>query len=102
MSDKEKIVSLIYEVIDELNEKNPSDIQIEKSPETSLLIRSGNLDSLDLVNLIVGIEQHVEETFGTPISLADEKAMTHNPNPFGSIALLTDYVSLLLEQKSDE
>ena len=69
-----QVVNLIYESLDELNEEL-DDIKIEKTENTVLLGEKSGLDSLNLVNLIVGTEQRVEDQFGFAISaIANEKA----------------------------
>lgn len=44
----------------------------DKSIDTILFGRSGKLDSLELVNLIITIEQKIEEKLGTTITIADK------------------------------
>ena len=66
---------------------------------TALFNNAGNLDSLDLVELIMSVEQRIEERFGETITLMDGESMSYDKNPFGSVGDLADYVSLLLNKK---
>ena len=95
-----KILKIIYEAIDELNEQLPSDQKLEKSEATVLFDNEGKLDSLGLVNLIVLLEQKIDQNLNVQITLADEKAMSQEQSPFKSIKTLIAYISKLLEEKS--
>ena len=76
MSTKKKITEAIFEAIDEVNQILPGQKKIGKSLDSELYGLNGMLDSLELVNLIVAVEQYVEDSFGTPIILADQRAMS--------------------------
>ncbi len=96
----EKIKETIFAAIDEVNEQRPKDKQIEKTIETPLAEPSGQLDSLGIINLIVATEQKIEEELGATITLADEKAMFHDNNPFRTVGTLAEYISALVEEKA--
>ncbi len=98
MTDTEKIIQVIFDAIDELNEQRPDETPLEKSADTVLFGRSGSLDSLGLVNLIVAVEQGLEETFGVSLVLADEKAMSQKNSPFRTVKALAEYVGVLLSE----
>ncbi len=102
MIDKDKITQVIFEAIDEFNEQQAEEQQLEKSLDTILFGNSGKLNSLGLVNLIVGIEQKLEEEFGTAVTLADERAMSQTNSPFQTIGSLAEYTWSLLQEKVDE
>ena len=93
---KDKIVALIYEVIDEENEARDQDKRIIKSLETLFLSKDGGLDSLDLVSLIVATEEKIVDSFDVEITIADAKAMSQKNSPFKSVNSLADYVLELL------
>ncbi len=101
MIDTEKVLQAIYSAVDEINELREKDAQVEKSTDTVLYGPSGNLDSIALVNLVVAIEQNIEEEFGLPIILADEKAMSQRTSPFKTIEALAQYISSLLNENPD-
>ncbi len=101
MSDTEKIIQVIFDAIDELNAQRPDETPLEKSAGTVLFGKSGSLDSLGLVNLIVAVEQGVEETFGASVTLADEKAMSQKNSPFRNVSSLAEYVDVLLSEDAD-
>lgn len=95
----ERIVQAIYKAVDEVNEQLPKEYRIEKSMETALFGRTGSLDSLGLVSMIVAVEQKIEEEFGVAIVLADEKVLSQQTSPFQTIGTLVNHVSMLLKEK---
>ncbi len=96
---QEKVLGLIYETIDELNEDSDDDINVEKKPDTVLLGPESCLDSLKLVNLIVEIEQKVEDEYGFAISaIANEKAMSRKVSPLRNIITLAEFITSIIEE----
>jgi acyl carrier protein len=71
---------------------------LAKSADTVLFGKSGSLDSLGLVNLIVAVEQGLEETFEASLTLADERAMSQKNSPFRNVNALAEYVDVLLSE----
>ena len=86
----EKISHLIADAIDEIDlDDDPGDI----SMDTVLYGDDGLLDSIQLVNLIVAVEQRVEEEMGFSVAIADEKAISQRNSPFRTVGTLCDYIS---------
>ena len=94
----EKIREAIYHAVDGMNEQLPKGRTLEKSPQTILFGKGGQLDSLGLVSFIVEVEQKIEEELGVSITLADERAMSQKSSPFLTLQTLSEYVSLLLKE----
>lgn len=97
MENLEAVMQLIFSAIDELNRQLAADQRLEQSADTALFGESGKLDSLGLINLIVGVEENVAEAFDVAINLADESALSGADSPFQTVRTLADHVSLLLE-----
>jgi len=57
------------------------------------------LDSMDLVALVVDLEEQIRDAFGKEITLADERAMSQEVNPFSKVESLTRYIHLLLTER---
>ena len=91
--EKAKVLNLVVESINELNEMREDDEQIEASATASLYGEGSSLDSLALVNLIVIAEEKIEDTFEVSLTLADEKAMSLRISPFRSVETLSDYIA---------
>ena len=101
MDKREKITQVIYSVIDEEINSLPSRKEpLKKSEDTVLFGGSDGLDSLDLVNLVIGVEEEIGDAFNTEIALADESAMSEENSPYRTIQTLTDYIITLLEAES--
>jgi len=102
MTKNRRIIQAIFNAVDEVNPQLPREQQLQKSIDTIIADRSGKLDSLGLVNLIVATEQKIEEEFGKAITLADEKAFSQKSSPFKTIETLANYILILLEENSNE
>lgn len=92
----DKIFDAIYLAIDEINDTLPKSKQIAKNPNSVLFGRDGVLDSIALVNLIVGVESNIEDLLDKTITLADEKAMSQANSPFRTVQTLADYIKQIL------
>jgi hypothetical protein len=97
--EKNKVVGLLYEAVDDLNLQLRKDARLEKSPATVLTGEGGRLDSLGLLNLLVFTEQRLETAYGVSVMLADDDAMAKEPSPFRNLETLTDHAMTLLESK---
>jgi acyl carrier protein len=103
MEKREKVIQVIYNVMDEEINSLPSRKEpLKKLEDTVLFGGSDGLDSLDLVNLIIGVEEEIGDTFETEIALADESAMSEENSPYKTVQTLTDYIITLLEADSGD
>ena len=84
----------VLEAIAEFNATEGANVPARE--DTVLLGEGGALDSLGLVRLVMAIEQKLEDAFGVPVSLTDEKAMSQRNSPFRSVGALTEYATTLL------
>ena len=98
MIPREEITKAIFDALDEINEQLPEGRKLEKSLDTVLYDRSGQLDSLQLVNLIVATEQGIEEAFNRVVVLADEKAVARERSPFRTVRSFAEYIAGRLDQ----
>lgn len=69
------------------------------TPSSDLFGGDSPLDSMDLVALVVDLEEQVRDVFGNEITLADERAMSQEVNPFSKVESLTRYIHLLLTER---
>jgi len=99
MSDmRQKVVGLICEALEELNEERGEDEKIPMNEETVLFGAGSEIDSLELVSVIVDVETAVSTDFGHYICLTDDRAMSREPTPFTVVGALSDYIVELLEE----
>lgn len=99
---KEKIIKVIFDALDEINLLLPKNQHLKKSTSVILSGPAAKLDSLGFINLIVAIEQKIEKELGMSIALADELGIFNKKNPFRNINTLIDYITLLLEERSND
>lgn len=97
-----KILNLLYFSIDEINDQLVPEQKLNKSLDTVLFGKSGKLDSLGLINLIVAVEQNIEDEFDVSLTLADERVMSQRHSPFRTVGSLVDYISMLFEEESND
>ncbi len=102
MKNNEKVIQVVMEAIDELNEQLPKEEKIEKSGDTVLLGSKGNLDSLRLISLVTTVEQKIEQKFGINAALLESIDILENDNPFKTVETLADYVASILEKNAIE
>jgi acyl carrier protein len=93
---KPKTLSIIYSVIDEMNDSMATENPLQKQEDTILYGPGSELDSLGLVNLIVSVEQEISDKLGVSLVLADEKALSQKRSPFRTVGALDEYVKSLL------
>lgn len=96
MDNKKTIETIIYDAIDDLNHliENP----LKKSMTTRLYGDGSSLSSIDLVDLVIQVEERVNETFDTLISLTDDKALSEERSPFRNVTSLQEYLLKQLEK----
>lgn len=70
-----------------------------KGPDTIRLIGAEAVcDSTSLVAFLVGLEDQVNEQFGTQIVLLDDRAMSQKHSPFRSVASVAEFTATLVEE----
>jgi hypothetical protein len=89
------IIETIYRAMDDANEML-FDGTLEKSPETVIIGDDSLLDSMGLVNFVVSLEQHIEDEFGTTVSLVNDDVMSLEPSPFASAGALAEFITAKL------
>lgn len=89
---REQAVTAIYEAIDELNPQLEG-VNLERSEDTILFGEGAALDSLNLVNLVMMVEQNIMMETGAEVLLASEAAMSRKRSPYRSVKALADYAA---------
>ncbi len=95
--DIERITRVLFDVIDQLNRHRPKDDQLDKSETTILSGEGGHLDSLDLINFILAVEQMLEKEFHTSIVLTDNGVLSSDDGPLQSVASFAGYLAEQLQ-----
>ena len=101
MSNYERVLKAIYGAVDSLNKQLPKGVSVERSPDAPLYGKSGKLESLDFVTLIMEVEEKIKEEFGMDITIADEDLLSKEKSPFSTVRTLTEYLAQLLKDSED-
>jgi len=81
----------IYSAIREMNPQLKPERRLQESEDTLIFGETAPLDSLDLVNLIMAVEQHIMDLTNDELVLASESAMSRKHSPYRSVSALADY-----------
>ena len=85
-------------IIRSLIETDPETFDNSLNDDTPIFGTKGNLDSLGLVSFLVNLEQNIEDKYGIPITIADEKAMSLKNSPFRTINTLSEYLNRIINK----
>ncbi len=95
--DEQKIQQTIFDALTISNQVREDDSQIEISPEVKLYGQNGQLESMELVALLIDIEEALQDE-GFNISLSDERAMSQSQSPFRDVPSLVSYISSVIRE----
>ncbi|MCT4631826.1 MAG: hypothetical protein N4A76_03680 [Firmicutes bacterium] len=92
---KEKVIKVIINSINELNEEF-DEVLVEPKKESVLFGEGSNLDSMDFVNLVMILEEKLTDELDVSVSILSEKAFSKRESPFRSVEILSDYIIELM------
>lgn len=95
----ERVLECVYAALDEANEDRDERPPLPKSLDTEIHGGKGNLDSLQLINFLVAVEEGVEREFRVQVPLTDDRVLVREPNPIESVRTLVDYIEELLGER---
>jgi len=98
ISERQRILSLVYASIGVINEMRANDDKLELGEDISLFGPESKLDSLGLVNLVIDIEQRLLDELGAEVILTDERVMSEDTNVFESVRILVEHISHALKE----
>lgn len=93
MTQRDTILSMIYDAFAELNRQLPSDAQLRGDPETALIGSGGSLDSLGLITFLVSLEDMIQSRLGVSVALVDEELMADETGPFRTAGSLATWIA---------
>lgn len=96
--EKQAIVDIVMNQVQQLNETLPPEQQFEVNENTILFGNGSSIDSLSLVSVIVDLEMVFSDEHGKDISLTDDRAMTRDISPFDTINSLVEYIYELVNE----
>jgi len=90
------VLDAVLAAVTDLNRQLPPERRIALARETPLYGPGGHLDSLGLINLIVGVEQHVEQDLSASVVLTDSETLSKAESLLATIGTLADHIESLL------
>lgn len=88
---RDQAIAAIFNAIDEMNPQLSAERQLTKVEDGMIYGEGAPLDSLDLVNLVMAVEQHIMDLTGDELVLASEAAMSRKRSPYRSVGALAEY-----------
>jgi acyl carrier protein len=95
------VLDAVLAAVTDLNRQLPPGRRITLSRDASLTGPGGGLDSLGLINLIVGVEQHLEQDLSVRVALTDHETLSRSEQVLATIGTLTDHIEALLAGKTE-
>lgn len=95
---KDKILDVLYESIEELNEQRSEGKRLECLPHTPLGYGAG-LDSLGFVNLVALVEEKCQDRFGRNLVLSDAGGKADARDPFETVSSLAEFIELAMTDR---
>ena len=98
---KDTVEKIVIGALKEHGESTENEGLTNPTPETKLFGKSGLLDSLGMINLVLELEEILFETYAVNIVIANEKALSQKRSPFRDVNSLVNYVTTLLGNVDD-
>lgn len=89
MNNRTEIIAAIYRAMDGINRQLPAEKRLVK--EETAAINTKALDSLNMVNFLLGLEEELQLGSGLQVDLGASLSSTAEV-PFGNVTELADYV----------
>lgn len=96
--DKQTLLNLIFECYAEVKKKSPEILKEQLSGNTPLVGDSSELDSVDLINLVMTIEKKMKAKYQYSIKLMGQKLLAKKRDPFEKIETLAEYLQELVSE----
>lgn len=94
-AEAETAFRIVSQAIQAFNEQLPPDRKLVPNLQCEI-VGSPRLDSLDVVNLLVMVEQQAEQDLGVNISLFDAQGIER----FGTAAVLVEFLAAKISEKA--
>ena len=98
MSNRERVLNVVYRAVDDLNRQLPAGVRVEKSLDAPLYGKSGRLESLDFVTFIMEVEDKMRAEFDVDVMITDENLLSKEHSPFNTLGTLTEYLEGVLKE----
>jgi hypothetical protein len=92
----ETITSIVHSAIAALNEELPAGSRLEARGATRLIGPRGALNSLQIVNLVIHLEEGIAEHLGVELELTVNEEIFDRDGPLQTVDTLTAYLTKAL------
>ena len=87
----DKIEKVLFNTIDQINEQfldEGNEKILNNSDDTQIIGGESVLDSLDILNFIVALQENIEAEFGNHIELVNDELLSEKNNPLSTVKTL--------------
>jgi acyl carrier protein len=96
---REQVKNFIYESLREvLEDSNDNELVQKLELEGDQFLVLANLDSLDMVSMLVEIESSIQDELGVQILISADRAMSER-GPFATVSSLLEFTMKLIEEE---
>lgn len=92
MEIQSRVTNALYRSLDELNVLLPKSERIPKTTDAPLFGGGSSLDSVNLVNLIVSLENHLEQEAFQNVKLTEDPRFFQNAPAFKTVGSLIRFI----------
>jgi acyl carrier protein len=92
----------IFSAIEEVNRGLSPESRLEKTVETVLFGPGGRLDSLNSVNLVLGVEEKISEAFDVQVGLAEAMVAEGDGDFPATVGGLVDFVCQKISRRGPD
>jgi|SRR5580704_8379185 hypothetical protein len=96
----EDVLPVVYKGLDELNQQRARNQRLQATPECVLYGDTGSLNSLELSNFMVLMEQLVQEKFGVEIDLTEGDPFSSESGHMRTAGTLAEHISNLVREQA--
>lgn len=89
---EDKLVEIIFASIDEANEARPRADRLRRERDEVLVGASSRVDSLTLLNVVMGVEERANEAFDASLDLASLLTLAPATSPLRTVATFAAYL----------
>ncbi len=88
----DEVLQLIYGCLSKLNSFRDPESQLELRSDTKLFGKGGGLDSLDVVDVSICLEECLLRRLKRRVNLVDSDDLSGNAHPFRDVSALATYL----------
>src|SRR5260221_9049277 len=89
---RESLLNCIAGGIEEINATRDQKIPLGDLANIRLYGESGLLDSMQLINFLMIVEERMSDQLGIVMSIVSEKAVSQTVSPFNTVSALLEYL----------